>query len=158
MPKLWQHRKNNATNHPAWLDEQLHVKRYRVAATSLCGGKSLKELNLHRRYNVFVLEIQNGSQILPIPSGSAAIYAGSQLLLTGTPRQLQNFELAIQSYDMQILPLATDNQQTLHQFLADPKHGAPLTSVTRCRSTGIRRSAAPRSKKVLTSAMSIVWL
>ena len=24
---------------------------------------------------------------------------------------------------MQILPLATDNQQTLHQFLADPKHG-----------------------------------
>ncbi|MUU17108.1 MAG: hypothetical protein EP151_07155 [Phascolarctobacterium sp.] len=70
-----------------------------------------------------MLEIQNGSQILPIPSGSAAIYAGSQLLLTGTPRQLQNFELAIQSYDMQILPLATDNQQTLHQFLADPKHG-----------------------------------
>ena len=94
-----------------------------AAATSLCGGKSLKELNLHRRYNVFVLEIQNGSQILPIPSGSAAIYAGSQLLLTGTPRQLQNFELAIQSYDMQILPLSTDNQQTLHQFLADPKHG-----------------------------------
>lgn len=115
--------KKHAANHPAWLDEQLHVKRYRVAATSLCGGKSLKELNLHRRYNVFVLEIQNGSQILPIPSGSAAIYAGSQLLLTGTPRQLQNFELAIQSYDMQILPLATDNQQTLHQFLADPKHG-----------------------------------
>ena len=59
--------KKHATNHPAWLDEQLHVKRYRVAATSLCGGKSLKELNLHRRYNVFVLEIQNGSQILPIP-------------------------------------------------------------------------------------------
>ena len=116
--------KKHAANHPAWLDEQLHVKRYRVAATSLCGGKSLKELNLHRRYNVFVLEIQNGSQILPIPSGSAAIYAGSQLLLTGTPRQLQNFELAIQSYDMQILPLATDNQQTLHQFLADPKHGS----------------------------------
>ena len=115
--------KKHAANHPAWLDEQLHVKRYRVAATSLCGGKSLKELNLHR-YNVFVLEIQNGSQILPIPSGSAAIYAGSQLLLTGTPRQLQNFELAIQSYDMQILPLATDNQQTLHQFLADPKHGS----------------------------------
>ena len=115
--------KKHAANHPAWLDEQLHVKRYRVAATSLCGGKSLKELNLHRRYNVFVLEIHNGSQILPIPSGSAAIYAGSQLLLTGTPRQLQNFELAIQSYDMQILPLATDNQQTLHQFLADPKHG-----------------------------------
>lgn len=117
-------RKKHTADHPTWLDEQLYVKRYRVATNSLYGGKSLKELNLHRRYNVFVLDIQNGSQILPIPDGKDVIYAGSQLLLAGTPRQLHNFELAIQSYDMQILPLATDNLQTLHQFLADPKQGS----------------------------------
>lgn len=103
-----------------WLDEQLHVRRYRVATNSLASGSTLKELNLHRRYNVFVLEIQNGSQTLSIPDGTASIYAGSQLLLTGTPLQLQNFEQASLAQDLQIVPLAAGSQQTLRQFLAAP--------------------------------------
>lgn len=110
--------KTHSPDHPAWLDEQFFVKRYRVKTNSNYGGSNLKELNLHRRYNVFVLEIKNGAKTLPVPTGDATIYSGSQLLLVGTLLQLENFELAITAHNMQIVPIAGETQQTLHNFLA----------------------------------------
>ena len=111
--------KKHAANHPAWLDEQLHVKRYRVAATS-AAVKASKNLICTAVIMFSCLKSKTAARSCLSPAAVPLSMPALSCFLTGTPRQLQNLNWQSNPMRYADLPLATDNQQTLHQFLADP--------------------------------------
>lgn len=73
------------------LDRDLHLSDFTVSADSLWGGKTLKELDLGKKYGVHVASIIRGKHRLNIPGGENRIYPGDTLQVIGTDDQLSVF-------------------------------------------------------------------
>lgn len=73
------------------LDRDLHLSAFTVPADSLWGGKTLKELDLGKKYGVHVASIIRGKHRLNIPGGENRIYPGDTLQVIGTDDQLSVF-------------------------------------------------------------------
>lgn len=73
------------------LDRDLHLSDFTVPADSLWGGKTLKELDLGKKYGVHVASIICGKHRLNIPGGENRIYPGDTLQVIGTDDQLSVF-------------------------------------------------------------------
>ena len=73
------------------LDRDLHLSDFTVPADSLWGGKTLKELDLGKKYGVHVASIIRGKHRLNIPAGENRIYPGDTLQVIGTDDQLSVF-------------------------------------------------------------------
>ncbi len=73
------------------LDRDLHLSDFTVPADSLWGGKTLKELDLGKKYGVHVASIIRGKHRLNIPGGENRIYPGDTLQVIGTDDQLSVF-------------------------------------------------------------------
>lgn len=73
------------------LDRDLHLSDFTVPADSLWGGKTLKELDLGKKYGVHVASIIRGKHRLNIPGGGNRIYPGDTLQVIGTDDQLSVF-------------------------------------------------------------------
>ncbi|MBW9200565.1 sodium:proton antiporter [Bacteroidales bacterium SW299] len=73
------------------LDRDLHLSDFAVPADSLWGGKTLKELDLGKKYGVHVASIIRGKHRLNIPGGENRIYPGDTLQVIGTDDQLSVF-------------------------------------------------------------------
>jgi trk system potassium uptake protein TrkA len=52
-------------------------------------GRSLRELNIRQRYNVTVIGIQRGGQIMPSPRADEKLSGSDVLLIIGTPDAVQ---------------------------------------------------------------------
>ena len=70
------------------LDRDIHIATVDVPQDSMWAGKSLKELNLGRRFGVHVSSIIRGHRKINIPSGDDIIFPLDQLNVIGTDQQL----------------------------------------------------------------------
>lgn len=73
------------------LDRDLHLSDVVVVADSLWSGCTLRELDLSRKYGVFVASIIRGTHRINIPGGDNRVFPGDTLQVIGTDEQLAEF-------------------------------------------------------------------
>ena len=85
------------------LDRDLHLSDFLIPAESAWAGKTLKELDLGKKYDVHVASIIRGKHRLNIPDGNTCIFPNDLIQVIGTDEQLSLFasvaEKAIHTYD-----------------------------------------------------------
>ena len=85
------------------LDRDLHLSDFLIPAESAWAGKTLRELDLGKKYDVHVASIIRGKHRLNIPDGNTCIFPNDLILVIGTDEQLSLFasvaEKAIHTYD-----------------------------------------------------------
>ena len=78
------------------LDRDIHIAEFDVPTDSLWMGKTLKELNLGRKYGVHVSSIMRGGQRLNIPDGNYILFPGDRLQVIGSDEQLGKFKQSLE--------------------------------------------------------------
>ena len=85
------------------LDRDLHLSDFLIPAESAWAGKTLRELDLGKKYDVHVASIIRGKHRLNIPDGNTCIFPNDLIQVIGTDEQLSLFasvaEKAIHTYD-----------------------------------------------------------
>ena len=85
------------------LDRDLHLSDFLIPAESAWAGKTLRELDLGKKYDVHVASILRGKHRLNIPDGNTCIFPNDLIQVIGTDEQLSLFasvaEKAIHTYD-----------------------------------------------------------
>lgn len=85
------------------LDRDLHLSDFLIPAESAWAGKTLRELDLGKKYDVHVASIIRGKHRLNIPDGNTYIFPNDLIQVIGTDEQLSLFasvaEKAIHTYD-----------------------------------------------------------
>lgn len=85
------------------LDRDLHLSDFLILAESAWAGKTLRELDLGKKYDVHVASIIRGKHRLNIPDGNTCIFPNDLIQVIGTDEQLSLFasvaEKAIHTYD-----------------------------------------------------------
>lgn len=85
------------------LDRDLHLSDFLIPAESAWAGKTLRELDLGKKYDVHVASIIRGMHRLNIPDGNTCIFPNDLIQVIGTDEQLSLFasvaEKAIHTYD-----------------------------------------------------------
>lgn len=85
------------------LDRDLHLSDFLIPAESAWAGKTLRELDLGKKYDVHVASIIRGKHRLNIPDGNTCIFPNDLIQVIGTDEQLLLFasvaEKAIHTYD-----------------------------------------------------------
>ena len=107
--------KRAAARHGMWLDEQLYTCGYQLEENSPWVGWSIRRLDVHRKYKIFVLEINNSHGYHPIPSGHTVLRAGDKILITAPLATLNIFAAAINNMGLGLTRLS--EPVTLHKFL-----------------------------------------
>ena len=83
------------------LDRNIHIADFEIPADSLWMGKTLKQLNLGKKYGIHVCSILRASHRLNIPDGESLIFPGDILQVIGSDEQLAVFQQAIQDEVME---------------------------------------------------------
>ena len=83
------------------LDRNIHIADFEIPADSLWMGKTLKQLNLGKKYGIHVSSILRASHRLNIPDGESLIFPGDILQVIGSDEQLAVFQQAIQDEVME---------------------------------------------------------
>lgn len=85
------------------LDRDLHLSDFLIPAESAWAGKTLKELDLGKKYDVHVASIIRGKHRLNIPNGNTCVFPNDLIQVIGTDEQLSLFasvaEKATHIYD-----------------------------------------------------------
>lgn len=85
------------------LDRDLHLSDFLIPAESAWAGKTLRELDLGKKYDVHVASIIRGKHRLNIPDGNTCIFPNDLIQVIGTDEQLSLFasvaEKVIHTYD-----------------------------------------------------------
>lgn len=85
------------------LDRDLHLSDFLIPEESAWAGKTLRELDLGKKYDVHVASIIRGKHRLNIPDGNTCIFPNDLIQVIGTDEQLSLFasvaEKAIHTYD-----------------------------------------------------------
>jgi len=77
------------------LDRDVHISDFDMPGDSKWVGKSLRELQLGKRFGVHVSSILRGKQRINIPGASCMLYPGDRLQVIGSDDQLTAFNNAI---------------------------------------------------------------
>ena len=126
--------KRASARHGMWLDEQFYTCAYEIQSGSPWIGWSIRRLDvhrnykifvieisnqhgyhLHRNYKIFVIEISNQHGYHPIPSGHTVLRTGDKLLITAPLNVLQTFDAAIKNMGLGLAKIT--ETVTLHKFL-----------------------------------------
>ncbi len=83
------------------LDRNIHIADFEIPADSLWMGKTLKQLNLGKKYGIHVSSILRANHRLNIPDGESLIFPGDILQVIGSDEQLAVFQQAIQDEVME---------------------------------------------------------
>ncbi len=73
----------------------LHLVDFEVPQFSKCIGYTLRKMNFHQKYGVYVVSIMRGKQRINIPSAEEVIFPFDKLLVLGTDEQLNAFSEAL---------------------------------------------------------------
>ena len=73
------------------LDRDLHLSDFLIPAESAWAGKTLRELDLGKKYDVHVASIIRGKHRLNIPDGNTCIFPNDLIQVIGTDEQLSLF-------------------------------------------------------------------
>lgn len=78
------------------LDEQLRdvqVRRLTLPAGSSLAGRTLAEIDLRRKYNITLLVIRRGAEVISNPGGDMLILSGDELVFMGPPERINEIRL-----------------------------------------------------------------
>ena len=79
------------------LDRDIHIADFEVPADSMWMGKTLRELNLGRKFGIHVSSILRGNRRYNIPDGHDIIFPADRLQVIGSDEQLAAFRHALES-------------------------------------------------------------
>ena len=79
------------------LDRDVHIADFRVTADSLWTGRTLKQLDLGRKYGVHVSSILRGTFRINIPDGDSIIFPQDKLQVIGSDAQLDRMRQALET-------------------------------------------------------------
>ncbi|MBR6962332.1 MAG: cation:proton antiporter [Prevotella sp.] len=78
------------------LDRDIHIAEFELPAGTLWAGKSLKQLNLGKQYNIHVSSILRANRRINIPDGNSQLFPCDKLQVIGSDDQLTAFRHAVE--------------------------------------------------------------
>ena len=129
----------------AWLDTQLLVESYYCPEESGVVGKTLKELQWGRVFQVNVIKIVRGDIQINIPEGDEVIQGEDMIYVLGTEQTLTNFSLM--NGHRALLLESPEEPTTLHNFIENQDEKAEENQLFVC--------AVPVEKGSTLSGVSI---
>jgi len=123
----------------ALLSRDLHLAEVIIPERSDWGGKTLRQLEWRKRYEVNVASVQRGTSRINIPPADMPLFPGDKVTLIGTDKQLGRFSAALNNERarIQALPPSTDKEMVLRQIAISPQ--SPLLGASVLYS-GIRKN------------------
>lgn len=82
---------NENGNSQAWLDEELQIISWIAPQDADFIGKSLKELQWGKLFNVYIVKIRHNGKHLILPNVKTTISAGDKVFTVGSPKAIENF-------------------------------------------------------------------
>lgn len=121
------------------LSRDLHLAEVVIPDRSEWGGKTLRQLEWRKHYDVNVASVQRGSRRINIPPADMPLFPGDKVTLIGTDEQLKRFSVALSDERARIeaLPPSTDKEMVLRQIAIAPQ--SPLVGASVLYS-GIRKN------------------
>ncbi|MCI1741638.1 MAG: cation:proton antiporter [Prevotella sp.] len=99
------------------LDRNIHISAFEIVEDSKWGGKSLRELQLRKRFGIQVSSILRGHQRINIPNGDNAVYPGDRLEVIGNDKQLTHMTQALKRERVPEDPDIEEREMKLRQFI-----------------------------------------
>ena len=99
------------------LDRDIHIADFDVPANSLWMGKTLKELNLGKKYGVHISSILRGGFRMNIPDGDFILYPSDRLQVIGSDEQMSKFSHAIETEVLQEDTQLENREMKLRQLI-----------------------------------------
>lgn len=99
-----------ATGKQTWLYDKLHIISFIAPEKAEFLEKSLKDLELGKRFNVYVVKIERNEKAIFLPDGEEVIHAGDKVYVTGEELAILNFYKLIDSQPCK-------RMRTLRQFM-----------------------------------------
>ena len=120
------------------VDRDLHLSDFKIPADSSWVGKTLKELDLSRKYGVMISSIIRGTHRVNIPDGSSRVFPDDTIQVIGSDEQLSVFADQV---DKAVISYADEDfekrEMKLTQFIITPNSSFVGKTII---STSIRNS------------------
>ena len=117
------------------LDRDIHIAYFDIPQDSQWAGRSLRELNLGRKYGVHVSSILRGRQRLNIPDGETRLYPLDRIQVIGSDQQLSLLAQAVEKETVGEDPDIERREMKLRQLIITKK--SPFIGKT-LQESGIR--------------------
>lgn len=114
----------------AWLDEQLLVAAYYCPKESDAAGKTLKELQWGRVFQVNIIKIIRDEMHINIPEGEETIQGDDLILVLGTEKTLMNFSLM--NGRRCLLLESEEEPATLHEYIKNQDSDTETNQLFAC--------------------------
>ena len=106
------------------LDRDIHIADFEVPADSMWMGRSLKQLNLGKKYGVHISSILRSGWRVNIPDGDYVLFPGDVLQAIGSDEQFSAFREALENERLGVDPHAEKRIMKLRQLIID--HNSPF--------------------------------
>ena len=117
------------------LDRDIHIAEFEVPSDSKWMGRTLKQLNLGRKYGVHISSILRGGWRINIPDGDYVIFPGDKLQVIGSDEQFTSFREALEKERLGVDVNFEQREMLLRQLIIG--HDSPFVGKTLIES-GIR--------------------
>ncbi|MDR0836235.1 MAG: cation:proton antiporter, partial [Tannerella sp.] len=78
------------------MERDLHLSEFTIEPYFTIIGKTLKELNFRQLFGISIVKILRGEQKINIPNGSERIYPYDKIVVLGTDKQMETFQLRLE--------------------------------------------------------------
>jgi monovalent cation:H+ antiporter-2, CPA2 family len=111
------HSKNklNELNNLHWIDSNIYFAEYSVGEDGILNGKSLKQLNFRKEYNVIIISVGRGDQDFDFPDGDFCLEGGDVLWMLGTMGSLRRLDMDDESVSLDYSKIMTLDQFNVSQ-------------------------------------------
>jgi CPA2 family monovalent cation:H+ antiporter-2 len=99
------------------LDRDIHIANFEVPADSMWMGRTLKQLNLGKKYGVHISSILRSGWRVNIPDGDYVIFPGDVLQAIGSDEQFSVFREALENERLGVDPNAEKRIMKLRQLV-----------------------------------------
>jgi len=150
-------------------DRDVHISDIELPENSIWAGKTLKELNLGRRFGIHVSSILRGKQRINIPNGRTRLFPFDKIQAIGSDEQLTAFDTAVNDNLIPGDPDIEKREMDLHQLMihsGDPFVGKTLQESGirdkyNCMIVGVdegQKNLSPIKPSHILTAGDILWI
>ena len=151
------------------LDRDIHISDINIPEDSLWAGKTLRELDLRKRYGIHVSSIRRGIQRINIPNGDTVVFPCDKLQAIGSDEQLTALSSAVNNEMRQKDPDIEKREMKLRQtvicaggaFAGKTMKESGIRDKYNCMVVGIeegKENLSPVDPQRKLSANDIIWI
>ena len=107
--------KLNELDNLHWIDSNMYFAEYLVTSEGKLNGKSLKELNFRKEYNVLVISVKRSDKEYSLVGGDFTLMGGDILYMLGTLGSLRRLDMDDDSVSLDYTKIKTLNDFNLSQ-------------------------------------------